>query len=172
VTKPSMVAGGGFVNINISHNIPDIAVRLKRNKKQVSVLIAKGVIDATAHVYMHSRGNLSQMVYNQPIPRVLRRKRGLTAKGKKRPRRMVPAWKRTSHLLRQERSYINGSGANTVGTIDNQAKYAQARHDNDRKSPVDGKVRRAPWRQAAVNSTAPRVQRIFADVFAAMEGAS
>lgn len=170
VATRNTAAGGGFVNINISHTTPGVVAALQKDGRRVSVLIAKSVTDATALVFTESRGQLSEMVYNQPIPMVMRRKRGLTKSGKKRPRRSVPAWRRTSHLLRSERSYISGSGATTVGTIDNAAKYAQARHDLDRPSPIDGKVRRAPWRRAAANRTTPRVQRLFSDAFAALEG--
>ena len=149
------------MNITVGENLGDLERAMRDKGRKVPALVRKGVIDATALVYTTSRGLMSQLIYNQPIPRVRRRNRALTKSGRKRPARNVAAWRRSGDLLRGERYYLEGSGVNTTGTIDNAVPYAKARHDLNRPSRVDGKTRRAPWRTVAVRRTTPLVKAIF-----------
>lgn len=133
------------MNIDITSNIDEIAKLLKDKADKVPDALHKAVVRTTAAALHESRNQLSEQVYNQPIPT---RKNG------------KPAWKRTSNLIRQERAYYDGP---LEGVIDNAAPYAQPRHDLNRPSPVDGKVRKAEWRKTARENIEPKVQQIVED---------
>ena len=128
-------------------------------------------IDATGEVFNVSRQWLVALVYVPDIP-VVRRFRQRIKSGKRagqwrRFRKLTYrlAWRRTSTLLRGERFYFRGRGTDTVGVIDNATPYAEDRHNLDRPSPVDGKTRRARWRDKAREQGIPRARTIFRDTY-------
>lgn len=131
------------MHINITTNIPQFQALVRQKSALAPAVVQKAVIDVTAVTLVESRNQLSAMVYNKPIP--------------KRKRSGKPAWKRTNHLINQERSY---HPSRFEGIIDNKAPYAQARHDLNKPSPIDGKTRRAPWRRTAVKKVQPKVKAI------------
>jgi hypothetical protein len=130
------------MNVKIELDKASLDKSLNDIQKKTDRGIRKAVTDVTAATLKESRKQLSELVYNKPIPS---RKNG------------KPAWKRTSNLIRQERMYMNNP---LEGVIDNHAPYAEARHELDRPSPVDGVTRRAPWREKAVEAIEHKVKRI------------
>lgn len=148
------------MQLDISSNLDEFQKLLQSRANDAPEVVRKAIVDATTIVYLASRGQLVEQVYNKPIPAIVR-KRGRD-KGKS-----VPAWKRTSTLLRGERFYFVGSGLGTVGIIDNKTPYAWHRHQLDRPSRVDGVTRSATWRQDALRDSTPRVLETFREAIAA-----
>lgn len=145
------------MSIDVSSNAREVAKRLDSLAKSCPVTAKKGLTDATSIFYKGSRGRLSSLIYNQPIPKITRKRSG----------RSVPAWRRTSQLLRGERAdYSNLENFET--TIDNNTPYAAARHALNRRSPVDGKTRRAPWRDLTRKADRRAAVAAFRAAFAAL----
>ena len=130
------------MKMNVSFDKAAFKKSMNDINKQVSRGMRKAVADVTAATLKESRAQMSEMIYNKPIP--------TTKSGK-------PAWKRTSNLLRQERSYMKKP---LEGVIDNKAPYANFRHDLDTPSPIDGVTRSAPWREKTVEVMESKAQRI------------
>ena len=148
------------MRIDVSSNCREFEELMKRRAQEAPQIIKKAIIEATTLVYLSSRSILVEKIYNQPIPTVVR-KRGKD-KG-----RAVPAWKRTSTLLRQERYYFRNSGADLEGLIDNNTPYALARHNLDRASRIDGKTRIARWREDAFKESGQRARDSFREAIRA-----
>lgn len=126
----------------IGSNAKEIARQIREDAKRVSPAIRKGTIDGLAILYAGSRGLLSQLIYDVPIPRVRRRKRDPETHKLGR-NRFVALWKRTGQLLRGEKSFAPRlEGDDWVGTIDNATPYAAYRHEQH--------LRPAPWRALTV----------------------
>lgn len=89
-------------------------------------------MDATVTLFQIDREKLSGLVYDKEETKARRRSRGGGVK-------TVKLWRRTSQLLRGERYYFRGSGADTEGIIDNRVAYAAARHE--RKYPAKTQYR-------------------------------
>lgn len=155
------------MKLSIDSNIPEFAELMRRKRELVPVVVKKAVIDGTTELFQISRSLMVSMIYAKPIPKILRNKRLIKTgpnqgqwKKFKTPQ-LVDAWRRTNELLRRERFWFRGSGADTTGVIDNSVPYAQPRHDLNRPSPIDGVIRRAPWRTQARAQGMPVVKRIF-----------
>lgn len=123
---------------------------LKAQKRRFPLVVQKVLIEVTIEALAASRDNLATMVYAEPIPLVARRSRK-TGRMKK-----VAAWKRTGQLLAGERMEISGP-YETV--IYNSMDYAKPRHDLNTPSPIDRRVRKAPWRAKTVSQMRSRIRR-------------
>ena len=136
----------------ISTNTAEFKALMRKHGSRFPKVVSKLLIEVTLDTLLESRDNLAKMVYGVPIPVVGRRSR-LTRRIRRRK-----AWKRTGKLLAGERMKIVGP-FETV--IYNSMKYAKPRHNLNRPSPVDGKVRRAPWRDKTKRNARKRIQRRF-----------
>jgi hypothetical protein len=153
--------------VNVTHNTSDLVKRLREKAKALPIVVKKAVIDGTTILYVESRTQLSSQIYDQPIPKVRRyvvrirsgKNKGQTRRSKTGVERA--AWKRTGTLLRNERMFIEGSGADIEGVIDNKTPYALARHELNRASPYDGLVRRAQWRKDALANKRAEVEQVI-----------
>lgn len=154
------------MKIDIGSNLSEFAELMRRRSEATPEVVKKAVIQSTTEIFTISREAMSRLIYNQPIPNRLATKRTIrSGKNKGKVRRfktpkLVPAWRRTSNLLRKERFYFRGSGVGIAGTIDNSAPYAKARHDLNRPG-ADGVTRVARWRDEATAKGTPRARAIF-----------
>ena len=163
------------MQLNIFADAADLLAALRNKASKFPQIVKKGVIDATVVMFTGSHRRLTEMIYNVPIPK-LRRWRQRIRSGKRagkwrrfRKERMQEAWRRTGTLLRNERYYFRGSGADVEGIIDNKTEYAKPRHDLNRPSRIDGKIRRAPWRTATLLEDGEKAKRTFRDAIRAAE---
>ena len=139
------------MHISIKCDAEKVQKLLDSKAREAPIVIQKAVVDGTTQVLRTAREELSAQVYNKPIPK--RKKSG------------KPAWKRSGNLIRQERMHFP---RRFEGVVDNRAPYAHRRHELNKPSPVDGVVRRAPWRKTARDKSAPVVQKIFDNAIKAL----
>jgi len=150
------------MNLKIQANAGAVSRELIRRAGEVQGVTHVAVTAATQSLFVRSKMLLTQLVYQKDIPLVAR-VRGVN-KGK-----TVLAWRRKMRnggLLGAERFYVSPDGSE--GRIETDpssdaAKYAFARHNLNRPSPIDGKVRSAPWRQKAKEEGMDYAMRKFRD---------
>ena len=124
---------------------------------------------ATESLFIASKRQLTALIYQKDIPKVTRT-RGPN-KG-----RQVLAWRRKMNaggLLGAETYVISSDGlVFLIQTRPNSraARYARARHDLNSPSPIDGRTRRAPWREKAVQEGQARAVDKFRTRFRAELG--
>ena len=176
------------MNFRFDSNARWLVREMHRRKSEIIPVVSHALREATRALYSESRGYMRAMIYDQPIPRVrrrvmrggskftgarikyyrsksgdLRRRRVRPAERTRRGRiktRTVKAWRRTGFLRRSERWRMQSP---FVGLIINNARYAFARHQLNRPSPIDGVVRRAPWRETAIQNTLPMIRKTLRD---------
>lgn len=133
----------------------DIQVDLARFQDEMGRLSAQAeravqlaLGDAGQSLFIASKRQLRALIYQKDIPKITR-VRGPNAG------RQVLAWRRKMNaggLLGAETYVISSDGmAFTILTEPGSpaALYAQARHNLNRPSPIDGRTRAAPWRERA-----------------------
>jgi len=136
------------MHFDLQHDFAALSSELKRVGQRFPQVVAKGVVDATKTLFQEDRSQLSGLVYDQEETKakVRSRKTGRV--------RTIKLWRRTSQLLRRERYYFRGSGAETEGVIDNSTPYVASRHERQypaqtRYRTLVGQARKAAyeWRE-------------------------
>ncbi len=140
--------------IDIRHNAPQverdllyfIAAFPDAQKQALSV--------AGESLFVASRNFLTRLVYNQEIPK---RKNGKLAWRRK---------MRNGGLLGAETYALKSNGTEFVIFTDPSSpafRYHIFRHYLNRRSPIDGRVRRAPWRTETAKSGTARAVQLYRD---------
>jgi hypothetical protein len=130
------------MKLTVIVNSNEVVDGLKHLRGDMPRILMACVVQATTILYRNSREQMSEKIYNVPIP--------MRKSGK-------PAWKRTSNLLNNERMKFRQLSNGAYGLIYNNAKnkkdggeYAYWRHQLNTKSPIDKINRHAPWRDLAI----------------------
>jgi hypothetical protein len=129
---------------DLQTNIADFARELKQRAERIEANQKRAMSAAARSLFVTSKNKLRTLIYNKELPR---RKNGRIA------------WRRTYQLLRAERVSTSTRGDKGEIFTDPGSKAnrsARARHKLNRPSPIDGKVRRAPWRSEAHKTGASR----------------
>lgn len=154
------------MNAFLQNNAGRIATEIRKRAEMLPAASSGALAKAAESLWVKSKLLLTQLIYQQEIPRVTR-KRGKNA-GK-----TVLAWRRKMRaggLLGSETFSVKADGSEaTIGTEPNSpaAKYAALRHALNRPSPVDGKTRFAPWRLRAKEQGADDAMKRFRAVLKA-----
>ena len=135
-------------NLSINSNAEGVSRELIEQASAIPNLQKQAISAGVQSLFVRSKMMLTQLIYQKDIPRVTRT-RG-SNKG-----RTVLAWRRkmrSGGLLGAETFFIAADGSEGhIETDPNSpaAKYAFARHELNRPSPIDGRTRAAPWRKRA-----------------------
>jgi len=130
------------MGIEITADTSKLSAALGRTSNEFSSIMRACVLQATSTLFTESRGQMSALIYNVPIP--------VSNTGR-------PLWRRTNTLLRNERFYFEkASGNSLTGLITNNTGYAYWRHE------MKGE-REAPWRNIAVQNKREAALNVFRD---------
>lgn len=117
------------MGFDLTHNCPQFALLMSKKGNLVSVVVRKGLTDATKILHVESLKQLSNQVYDQPETDALRRSRK-TGRVRK-----VLLWKRSKNLYRAEAKAADYSKLKEFRTelvdpsaVDNRVVYAVRRH--------------------------------------------
>jgi hypothetical protein len=127
-------------DFDIQINAAQFEQQLQRIAAEQPQKLQAAIADAGHWLWTVSKNWLTRLIYQKEIPR--------------RPRSGRLAWRRTYDLRNAERLAVTTDAQGPVATIFTDpsspaARYAEARHNLDRPSPVDGRTRTAPWRTKA-----------------------
>ena len=148
------------MNLKIDANAGQIERELLKRAQAVPNLTKTAVSVATQSLFVRSKALLTRLIYQKDIPKVT------STRGKNKGQTVL-AWRRNMRsggLLGAETFFIASDGSE--GRIETEpsspaAKYALARHDLDRPSPIDGKTRSAPWRREAKEQGFDEAMQLF-----------
>lgn len=130
---------------------------LQRMEREQPIRARQAIAEAGQWLFTVSKNWLTRLVYQKEIP--------------KRPGSSKNAWRRTYELRNAERISVATAPDGSQFQIftdpgSRAARYAQARHDLNRPSRVDGRTRLAPWRTKAreegMTGAAERIRRHLA----------
>jgi hypothetical protein len=143
-----------MAKLRITVNSKDVSQGLSDISNDMPRILMACVVQATTILYRNSREQMSEKIYNVPIP--IRKRSG------------KPAWIRTSNLLNNEQVTYRQLRNGAYGLIHNEAKnkkdggeYAYWRHQLNAKSPLDGINRHAPWRDLAIATKGDKAIGVF-----------